>query len=224
MSAIYHRDFSQGLDGKYAKVMAHLTSKAKGSVLEIGCHTGYFSRVLLNNGFNVLGVERDETAARQARDAGVSVIEGDISDPDTIAKISAQFDVVLLMDVLEHLVDPCAVLQRLKPRLKAGGRVLITGPNVAYWAVRLKLLSGCWDYADTGILDRTHLHFYTAATWKQLAESAGYDVTSTESAEAMVPLEHILKRVNSVNFFRHVAAAAKPDLFTVVYLIEAVPS
>jgi hypothetical protein len=132
------------------------------------------------------------------------------------------------MDVLEHLRDPEGLLRRLRSILKPSGRLLCTGPNVAYWAMRKELLLGRWDYQDTGIMDRTHLRFYTAKSWRRLLETGGYRVESLQPAEAMIPLEgqlqHIASLVWLVTGLRKLAALCAPRLFTLVYLIEACPA
>jgi SAM-dependent methyltransferase len=86
------------------------------------------------------------------------------------------FDVVLGGDVIEHLRDPAATLARLRPLLRPGGRVVLSTPNVANWAIRLSLLSGRWRYTDRGILDRSHTHLFTRATLAETLERAGYRV------------------------------------------------
>jgi SAM-dependent methyltransferase len=86
------------------------------------------------------------------------------------------FDVVLCGDVVEHLRDPVAALRRLRPLLKPGGRVVLSTPNVANWAIRLSLLGGRWRYTDRGILDRSHTHLFTRATLAEALERAGYRV------------------------------------------------
>jgi len=221
-----HRDFQQSLSGKYAKVACKLSPRS--SILEVGCNTGYFSRFLIDSGYKVLGVERDEEAAKAARERGVPLNFSDIEDPETLSSIEDTFDVVLLMDVLEHLRNPIEVLKKLKIVLNKNGKILITGPNVAYWSIRKDLLLGRWNYKDAGILDRNHLHFYTASTWKSLVEEGGYEITAFEPAEGMIPLEHILCKIPVISLITPVllktALRLMPGFFTIVYLIEAVPS
>lgn len=224
-SLSYHRTFPQGLTGKYAAVLRRLPPS--GAVLEVGCHTGYFSRVLIDRGYTVLAIESDNEAARAAAGLGVRVLCADVEDPRTLGGLGQAFDAVLLMDVLEHLLDPVGALQRLKPVISPVGRVIITGPNVAYWAVRKDLLLGRWSYADAGILDRTHLHFYALSGWRFLVESAGYTVLALEPAEGMLPLEHVFLKLPAgsavVPKLRQVALRACPSLFTINVLIEATP-
>jgi SAM-dependent methyltransferase len=219
----YHRDFDAGLTGKYALVADRLPEGC--SVLELGCHTGSFGKVLSDRGHRFVGVEADPEAAGVARGRGLDVRQGDAERDGFLEELTGPFDAVVLMDVLEHLRDPAALLRRLKFLLRAGGLLLVTGPNVAYWAVRKSLLFGHWDYADGGVMDRTHLRFFTAATWRALLERAGYPVECVEPAEGMIPLESRLERLPGVRRLvgplRRSALRLLPGLFTVVYLLQA---
>jgi SAM-dependent methyltransferase len=174
-------------------------------------------------------MEIDPDAAGIARARGLPVLTGSIEAAASRSELGGEtFDVVMLMDVLEHLVDPAATLRALHAHLAPGGRVLITGPNVAYWGVRRDLLFGRFDYVDAGILDRTHLHFFTARTWRELVTSAGYRVNALVPAEVMLPLEGRLRRLGAPESLLgragHLAARLAPTLFAVVYLIEASPA
>jgi len=226
MSSIYHQQCEKGLMGKYAKVAHRLPPQS--SILEIGCNTGYFSRVLMGYGHNVLGIEKDEDTVKIARHEGIPVVCGDIENPEVIPSIEMKFDFVLLMDILEHLKDPADVLKRLKSVLNKNGRIVVTGPNVAYWAVRKALLFGRWNYSDSGILDRTHLHFFTASAWCFLIEEAGYEIISFEPAEGMIPFEHIFSKVPVIRplvpVLRRMALRLWSELFSIVFLIEAIPA
>lgn len=224
MARKYHREFEcGGLTGKYAAIMRRLTPRS--SVLEIGCHTGYFTRALAAAGHDVLGVEHDPEAAAEATAGGSQVMVGDVEDPALLGGLDRRFDVILLMDVLEHLRDPVATLHRLRPCLNGGGRVLITGPNVAFFAVRVGLLLGRWEYQDTGILDRTHLRFYTKSAWQDMVQQSGYHVVDIEPVEGMIPLQTRLSKLLHapvlVEWARQQAVQRASELFAIVYLIEA---
>jgi len=146
-------------------------------VLEVGCATGYMTAVLKERlGCRVTAVEiNEETAAQAARYAEKMVI-GDICRPETRRQIDAKFDCVIFADVLEHLADPWEVLRWAQELLTDGGCVLASVPNIANYRIRLKLLLGRWDYTPFGILDDSHLRFFTMKTARSLFTESGYDV------------------------------------------------
>jgi len=144
-------------------------------VLDVGCSSGYLARPLAERGNTIVGLELDPEAARAAEEFCELVLVGDVETMDLPLE-PGSFDVVLGGDVIEHLRDPTAALARLRPYLRPGGRVVLSTPNVANWAIRLSLLSGRWRYTDRGILDRSHTHLFTKATLAETLERAGYRV------------------------------------------------
>jgi 2-polyprenyl-3-methyl-5-hydroxy-6-metoxy-1,4-benzoquinol methylase len=223
MNLQYHRVFDTGLDGKYAKVASNIPQRS--SVLEVGCHSGSFSRHLMALGHKVLGIEQDGCAAKTAQTFGVQVLCGDVTDGQVTDKVDGKFDVILMMDVLEHLTKPDVALSGIRRLLKQSGQLLITGPNVAYWRIRLGLLFGKWEYADAGIMDKTHVRFYTAQTWRQLIETAGYQIVEFSPAEGMIPFESQMRRMRlsdrAIDFLRATAVHVYPTGFTTVFFIKA---
>jgi 2-polyprenyl-3-methyl-5-hydroxy-6-metoxy-1,4-benzoquinol methylase len=144
-------------------------------VFELGCATGQFTRVLAARGCSVVGIEVDAAAARLAEPHAEEVLVADLDVDDWVAKLSGRtFDVVLLGDVLEHLRDPLALLRATRPLLAPGGYVVVSLPNVAHVDLRLSLLAGRFDYRDSGLLDRTHLRFFTRASAERLLLEAGF--------------------------------------------------
>jgi 2-polyprenyl-3-methyl-5-hydroxy-6-metoxy-1,4-benzoquinol methylase len=149
------------------------------SALDIGCGRGGFGvslRTAYGPGARLVGVEAvAEQAQRARRDDGFEeVVEGYF--PDALAGRAERYDLVTFNDVLEHVVDPLEVLRATVPLLTEGGRVLAAIPNVGYAPVVLDLARNRWEYTDEGILDRTHLRFFTRATCIGLFEDAGFEV------------------------------------------------
>ncbi len=153
-------------------------------VFEGGVSSGYFAAVLAAAGLRVDGHELDPAAAAEAERVCEHVFVGDLGAFD-VADLPHDYEVLLFGDTLEHLPDPPAVLRRLRTRLAPGGHLVLSIPNVANWAVRLGLLAGHFDYAERGILDRTHLRFYTEATLRLMLADAGFEV---ERLVASVPV------------------------------------
>ena len=148
-------------------------------VLEFGCATGYMSQVLKDRlGCTVVGIEIDRDAAAIAEQHTERVIVGDAEKIDYAAELAGEeFDVVLFADVLEHLKEPADVLRRVRPFVAENGVVVASIPNIAHASVRLALLGGEFRYREWGLLDDTHLRFFTRASIQDLFEETGYTVT-----------------------------------------------
>lgn len=148
-----------------------------GRVLDVGCGTGITSWTLKQKGLceHATGLEIDPRAAAEARLRLDSVYECDLGNG--IPSEARNFDLVLALDVFEHLVDPWAVLKDLGSRVNSGGHILISLPNVRNFRVIFPLLvRGRWQYQDFGLLDRTHLRFFTRHSAIELVKSAQLDV------------------------------------------------
>jgi 2-polyprenyl-3-methyl-5-hydroxy-6-metoxy-1,4-benzoquinol methylase len=156
---------------------AVLTTAPGSRVLDLGAADGSVARILARRGCVVTAVERDAGAIDAlAGAAEVTVVHADLEGlPDGVLPTAA-FDVVLLLDVLEHLVDPATLLGRVHEWLAPGGRVVVSVPNVAHAAVRLAMLQGRFPRSDVGLLDRTHLQFYDETQLRELLRDAGLEV------------------------------------------------
>src|SRR5258708_20830100 len=106
------------------------------SILECGCSTGFLSKQLAAGGSRVVGIEIDPEAAEKARQFCARVLSLDLNRPNWSNAVGERFDLVTYGDVLEHLLDPHAVLRETKEVLAPGVRVLISLPNIAYWPMR----------------------------------------------------------------------------------------
>ncbi len=154
-------------------ILRLLAGRGRGlRILELGTADGFLTRLMVQQGHRVVGVESDPSAARAARAFCEELYCGDIEAIDLPA--GEPFDCVLLADVLEHLREPAAVLRRLRPALAPGGGILVSVPNVAHLTVRLGLLLGRFQYADRGILDRGHLRFFTLGSLLAMLRECGF--------------------------------------------------
>jgi 2-polyprenyl-3-methyl-5-hydroxy-6-metoxy-1,4-benzoquinol methylase len=145
-------------------------------VIDVGCAAGVLGGALKQQrpGIQVRGVEIFPEAAARAREVLDDVHCGSAETP--LPDAWPRPDCVVFADVLEHLPDPWAVLRRYRAMLGPGGRVVVSVPNVAHRSVVEGLLRGRFDYVDAGILDRTHLRFFTRASAIDLLESTGFKV------------------------------------------------
>jgi 2-polyprenyl-3-methyl-5-hydroxy-6-metoxy-1,4-benzoquinol methylase len=147
-------------------------------VLDVGASTGFLARVLTERGCTVTGIEIDPDSARQAEESCDRVIVGNVEELDLGAELGEDtFDVLVFGDVLEHLKDPRLALERFKPFLNPGGHVVASIPNIAHGSVRLALLQGEFRYRPLGLLDNTHLRFFTRASVEETFEGAGFLIT-----------------------------------------------
>src|SRR5574341_818219 len=175
-------------------ILLRLVGEAQ-DVLEIGPATGYMTQVMVQrHQCRVTAFEINAAAASAAKVYVQRLIIGDLENPQDLAQVAdppadpagprgatsaradGQFDVILIADVLEHLAWPVEPLRTLRGCLRSSGRLIVSLPNVAHWSVRRALLLGRWDLTDRGLMDRTHLRWYTRRTAAALLESAGYRV------------------------------------------------
>lgn len=146
-------------------------------VLEIGCATGFMGEFLIKNKkCNVVGVELRKEEAKEARKKLHKVIKGDIEDNNIIKKIQKldKFDIILASALIEHLKDPWITLEKWKMFLRKNGSVIITTSNIAHWSIRWKIIRGRFNYEQYGILDNTHLRFFTSDSFQKLIKDCGY--------------------------------------------------
>jgi 2-polyprenyl-3-methyl-5-hydroxy-6-metoxy-1,4-benzoquinol methylase len=192
------------------------------SVLDVGAAAGDVARVLRERGCTVVGIEVDPRAAAAGEEHVDQMIVGDLEHMELEAVLGGRrFDVVLCLDVLEHLHEPERVLAALANTLAPGGRVVASIPNVTHAAVRLELLQGRFRYRRTGLLDATHVRFFDASGVDDLFRSAG--LTIDEHL-------HVTRRLDETEFDIDVdaippdvltAATSGPDAFTYQFVVVA---
>src|SRR6266446_4013085 len=155
--------------------------QTRGSVLDLGCGRARLGVEIERLGYTVTGIDNSPVACATARTRISEVIEGDFTDSvGTAASLKGrQFDWLLAADVLEHLAEPKSALCFYRRFLKPGGRLIVSLPNVAVWDNRLRLFFGRFDYTDSGVLDRTHLRFFTFRTVRRLLAGSGFTVIRT---------------------------------------------
>lgn len=150
-----------------------------GRVLEIGCGSARLGHAykLRSPGSKYFGIELFEEAAKGAIDVLDGVLCADIELDSSIAKkLAPSFDVLVFGDVLEHLHNPWKVLKDLRQYVEPNGTCVACIPNVAHWSLISGLLQGKWEYADQGLLDQTHLRFFTIESAVEMFHQAGWTV------------------------------------------------
>lgn len=160
-----------------AHTLGILAVPAGSAVLDIGAADGSVARVLQQRGCHVWAVELDPAAAAEARPYCERVVVGDVQALDLEQEFAGlRFDAILCLDVLEHLAEPESALRRAAALLKPHGQVIASIPNVTHADVRLSLLRGSFEYAEKGLLDRTHLRFFDREGVESLFTAAGLTI------------------------------------------------
>ena len=200
----------------HAKIV-RLVGKNK-TVLDIGCSGGALAEKLAANGCRVIGIEYSKELAAEAAERCEDVLVGDVQSMDLKLKPES-FDVLLFADVLGHLREPSAVLQKTRPLLKKNGEIIVSVPNIANWRTRVKLLFGKFDYAEQGIMDRTHVHFYTLKTARELVESNGFAVKKIETVPSFPFLNP--GQAYAIGRMKQFFSGVFPGMFSFQFLIAA---
>lgn len=220
----YQYDFVVDLDSDntHANVI-RLVGEGR-RVLELGPASGYMSEILCERGCTVVGLELDAEMASQAARFCERVIVGDLDTLDLDEELGEdRFDVILAADVLEHLKDPLKTLRDLRAFLRPEGYFVVSLPNVAHASVRLALLEGRFDYRDLGLLDRTHLRFFTHESIALLFDEAELAVVEIHRQEAPIDTTEIAVDLDAVPTEVLTELKRDPDARTYQFIIKALP-
>ncbi|MBO9622440.1 MAG: class I SAM-dependent methyltransferase [Sphingomonas sp.] len=167
--------------------VADLPHNPNAAILELGCGNGATGALALEQGKcgTYVGIEMFEPMAQEAMRVLTAVHVGNVETME-IPYAPGTFDALICSEVLEHLVDPEPVLRKLVALLKPGGLVFASSPNIAHWRIILGLVRGKFEYEDFGVMDRTHLRWFTPASYRALFEAAGVEVVDV-SRHATLP-------------------------------------
>ena len=187
----YHEDVNWGL--------LRLWGKRTGlRVLDVGCGFATTSARIQHLGNDVTGIDESEDVVSVAQSRLGRIVRADLQDFDRVSKElgDARFDVMIFADVLEHLSWPLSALRRYLGWLSENGSVIVSLPNVGLWSVRFAHLAGRWEYAETGVLDGTHLRFFTRRSARWLLREAGLEpFASTYNPGLVRPFVPLAKRM-----------------------------
>jgi 2-polyprenyl-3-methyl-5-hydroxy-6-metoxy-1,4-benzoquinol methylase len=195
--------FKRSKTGSHMQIVDAIAPGSR--VLDLGCSQGLLARPL--------------------REKNVAVTGVDIAPPEGLAAVGREFDYVVVSDVIEHLRNRTQLLRGARRFLKEGGRLIISTPNIALWFYRLSLLVGRFEYGPRGVLDETHVHLFTRATFLREVEKAGFFVLH-ERVTAL-PFEIVFEStgrsrlVRSLANFYHALARLWPTMFAYQHIIEA---
>jgi len=188
MLSHYHTEFDVENENNSHSAMLRMVGFNK-RVLEAGCASGHVSEKLSAQGCTVVGVEIDGSVVEPATKWLERVVIGSFDDESLWHDLEGEsFDVILFGDVLEHLKDPLFTLRESVKLLRPAGTVVISVPNIAHADVKIALINGHFPYKDDGLLDRTHISFFTKESLLRLVREAG--LIEVEIFRVTVPVFH----------------------------------
>lgn len=197
-------------------------------VLELGCSVGTQSKVLQQDlNCDVTGIEINPTAAEQAKRYCSKVIVGNLDEIDFDSILAQEkFDVVLCADVLEHLYNPTMLLSKVKRLIGASGYLVASLPNIVHASVIYEMLHGRFDYRQKGLLDNSHIRFFTRSTIINSFSSAGFKIDTLERGYAReTETEFAIRNVSTederiIEYIR----THNEECFTYHFIVKATPS
>ena len=223
MESQYSVDVDPGRVNNSHSFVVQLVGTGK-SVLELGAASGHVTRVLISNGNRVTAVESDGASSQSLSEVATEVLIRDLDWLSLSEDLRGRtFDVIVASDVLEHTKRPELVLAQLHSLLAPNGFVIVSLPHIAHGDVRLALLSGQFPYSDRGLLDKTHLRFFTRSTILELFSSAGFKVDELYGTTA--PLGTTELGVDLSAFTTEVLQAVHqaPDSDVYQFVVKATP-
>jgi methionine biosynthesis protein MetW len=184
-------------------------------VLEIGCGSGRLANLLsMRKKCIVYCVEREPKMASIAKNKCVEMLSMDIETKELPFGDGA-FDCIVLGNVLEHMKEPSKILANLKKYLSDSGFLIYSVPNIVNWHSRMTIFFGKFEYAESGVFDRTHLRFYNLISAIKLAEDAGYRIAWLD----VTPSIYLFKE--KLNFLWYGLANLWKNLFADEFIIQA---
>ena len=217
--------YQRHLDPSGNDSLAHLVRRipAPCRVLELGPATGYLTRHLKEVlGCVVDAIELSPVMAEQARPWCRNLLVGDVESLEFETQLAnGPYDTIICADVVEHLRDPWSLVRRLGGLLEPDGRLLLSVPNVGYLGVLVDLLRGNFSYRDEGLLDRSHLRFFTFDSLRDLLEQGGWYVWAAEQVNLSLTDSEFRTRIETLSPTLREELLARPDALCYQWIVEA---
>ncbi|MDA8355322.1 MAG: bifunctional glycosyltransferase/class I SAM-dependent methyltransferase [Actinomycetota bacterium] len=206
-------------DSSHGRILRLLSRKHPGRILDLGCSSGLLAERLRAIGHHVTGVDVNELPGVRLRTD--AFFQADLNE-GVPPEVGSDFDVVVAADVLEHLVNPGALVRQVKDLLSPNGTAVFCVPNVAHWYPRLRSLVGRFGYDQRGILDSTHLRFFTRRSARRMIEEQGFAVRRVQPVG--LPLDVLSVGGGAGRLVREVdraLVAMWPTMFGYQFVVEA---
>jgi SAM-dependent methyltransferase len=199
-------------EGSNQALLQLIAPLSPGAALDCGCGTGGNARGLRQMGWRVTGITVSPREMGMASECCEAVRLGDLNS-GIPQEAGGPFDLVVFSHVLEHLLHPDVALRDARRLLRPDGRIIVALPNVLYWRLRIRFLFGEFEYETTGIMDETHVRFYTFRSGMELLRSNGLEIVST-LGDGDLPLPYVRRLLPAIaRFLDPLASRLVPGLF-----------
>lgn len=199
-AALYESKTTDYFGGVGHHVLRKLPAGAR-RVLEIGCGNGETGAAAKSAQPDLrwTGLELEPAAAERARARLDHVVVGNV-ETLPLGELDGPFDAVIASEVLEHLVDPWAAVARLSAQLAPGGVFIASSPNIASRWIVQALVRGRFDYEESGLMDRTHLRWFTPRTYAAIFTQAGLEIVSVEPVTPLHTKARLINKLTGGRF------------------------
>jgi glycosyltransferase involved in cell wall biosynthesis/ubiquinone/menaquinone biosynthesis C-methylase UbiE len=213
--------FKAGDGSSHAEILAMLSGSEPMTVLDLGCSGGLFAEQMRKLGHTVTGVDYIEVPG--VRERTDRFLKADLNQ-GLPSELDGPFDLVVAGDVVEHLVDPERMLREVQRVLRPGGELVLSVPNFGHWYSRLRVAVGAFDYDRRGILDETHLRFFSRSSLRRMIRNAGYDLLELRSTGSpFVQLAGTGAAAGAASAMSRALVGLRPTLFGYQYVARLTP-
>ncbi len=209
-------------DSSHGRISKVLQCRPQSRVLDLGCSSGLLAQRVRQMGHHVTGVDVNELDG--VRDRTDAFVQADLNE-GIPSEVGSGFDVVLAADVIEHVLNPGSLMSQIREVMSPSGTALLCVPNIAHWYPRFRSTLGMFDYDQRGILDSTHLRFFTRRSLVKLVERKGFAIRRIEPVG--LPLDALGvegTRARTVRLMDRLLSNLWPTMFGYQFLVEAAPT
>jgi len=178
MNKEYYKNKVYKIGGFRKKAILNFIKKDNPRVLDIGCGDGELGEVIKKNKNGIVyGIEISEAAAETAKKKIDKVFLCDLISENVSEELKkTKFDYIIITEVLEHLLEPEKLLEKIKVLMDSETELIVSVPNILFWKNRFKIFFGKFDYTDTGLMDCGHIHFFSWKSLQKIFHDCGYEI------------------------------------------------
>jgi 2-polyprenyl-3-methyl-5-hydroxy-6-metoxy-1,4-benzoquinol methylase len=210
-----------GEESSHNVIQRWLAQMPSSRILDLGCSGGLLSERARELGHHVVAVDLFEPEGIRSRVD--TFVQADLNQgvPEAVATPGG-YDIVLCADILEHLTAPQDLLREIAPLLSPHGMLMVSVPNISHWYSRIRIGLGLFDYDQRGILDQTHMRFFTRRSLRRHLRGAGFEIVRQEATG--LPVEVLIRNEGTVarvlRRLDRLAVSARPTLFGYQFVVQ----